>query len=95
MCSSTETGDYVASTRRTYQWNTNPTLSIGKLPTSNGNNYGSWVLLMIGLRSVGLSYLPCKNVSLKSLSEAKEVAHESAAYFHGACAMPHEDASPW
>jgi len=34
------TGDYVASTRRTYQWNTNPTLSIGKLPTSNGNNYG-------------------------------------------------------
>lgn len=34
------TGDYVATTRRTYQWNTNPTLSIGKLPTSNGNNYG-------------------------------------------------------
>ena len=65
------TGDYVATTRRTYQWNTNPTLSIGKLPTSNGNNYGSWALLMIGLRSVCLGYLPCKNVSLKSLSEAK------------------------
>ena len=45
------TGDYVATTRRTYQWNTNPTLRIGKLPTSNGNNYGSWALLMI--RSVG------------------------------------------
>ena len=44
------TGDYVATTRRTYQWNTNPTLSIGKLPTSNGNNYGSSALLMIRCR---------------------------------------------
>ncbi|CAE7578247.1 unnamed protein product [Symbiodinium natans] len=35
------TGDYVATTRRTYTWSTGGvTLSTGKLPTSNGNNYG-------------------------------------------------------
>lgn len=35
------TGNYVATTRRVYTWNSGGvTLSVGKLPTSNGNNYG-------------------------------------------------------